>query len=65
MSFSGGNTNDADTFKLNNLKEKLKVTREGYKFWKEVRDDEQCQEKLKSIVKLEDTIEKLHDTEDN
>ena len=44
MSFSGGNTNDADTFKLNNLKEKLKVTREGYKFWKEVRDNEQCQE---------------------
>ena len=38
-SFSGGNTNNADTVKLNNLKEKLKVTREEYKFQKEVRDD--------------------------
>ena len=65
ISFLGGNTNNVDTVKLNNLKEKLKVTREEYAFWKEVRDDKWYQEKLKSVVKLEDAIEKLCDTEDN
>ena len=32
MSCSGSNTNNTDTIKLNNSKEKLKVTRDGYKF---------------------------------
>ena len=40
------------------------MTREVHGFWKEVRDDERAKEKLQSIAKLEDAIEKSHDTED-
>ena len=40
------------------------MTREGHGFWKEVRDDERAKEKLQSIAKLEDAIEKSCGAED-
>ena len=64
MLFSKSKINNTDPLKVTNLKKKIEVTRDAYKFWKEVGDDERAKNKLQCIMKLEDEIEKSYDVED-
>ena len=52
------NNNNEDDVHVTKLKKNLKVTKEACRFAKEINDDDRAPEKLKTILKLEDEIEK-------
>ena len=55
------NNDNEDGAHVAKLKKKLKVTKEAYRFAKEINDDDRAAQKLKTILKLEDEIENSYD----